>query len=58
LAPTQPVLGPDIENDMEPRWKLLKDLAKSGTIGRTAVADVDFGKSLASRETDQQWRSK
>ena len=36
---------------MEPGWKLMKDLAKSGNIGRVAVTDIDFTNSLTSGET-------
>jgi putative spermidine/putrescine transport system substrate-binding protein len=39
------------ENNMEPGWKLMKDLAKSGNIGRIAVTDVDFTNSFTSGET-------
>ena len=39
------------ESNMEPGWKLMKDLAKSGNIGRIAVTDVDFTNSLTSGET-------
>ena len=39
------------ESNMEPGWKLMKDLAKSGNIGRIAVTDVDFTNSFTSGET-------
>jgi putative spermidine/putrescine transport system substrate-binding protein len=39
------------ESNMEPGWKLMKDIAKSGNIGRIAVTDVDFTNSLTSGET-------
>ena len=39
------------ESNMEPGWKLMKDLAKSGNIGRIAVTDIDFTNSLTSGET-------
>ena len=39
------------ETNMEPGWKLMKDLAKSGNIGRIAVTDIDFTNSLTSGET-------
>jgi len=39
------------EKNMEPGWKLMKDLAKSGNIGRIAVTDVDFTNSFTSGET-------
>jgi putative spermidine/putrescine transport system substrate-binding protein len=39
------------ERNMEPGWKLMKDLAKSGNIGRIAVTDVDFTNSFTSGET-------
>ena len=39
------------EKNMEPGWKLMKDLAKSGNIGRVAVTDVDFTNSFTSGET-------
>ena len=39
------------ESNMEPGWKLMKDLAKSGNIGRVAVTDIDFTNSLTSGET-------
>lgn len=39
------------ELNMEPGWKLMKDLAKSGNIGRVAVTDIDFTNSLTSGET-------
>lgn len=43
--------GGGSERNMEPGWKLMKDLAKSGNIGRIAVTDVDFTNSLTSGET-------
>jgi putative spermidine/putrescine transport system substrate-binding protein len=39
------------ESNMEPGWKLMTDLAKSGNIGRIAVTDVDFTNSFTSGET-------
>ncbi len=39
------------EKDMDPGWKLMADLAKSGNIGRVAGTDVDFTNSLTSGET-------
>lgn len=39
------------ENDMEPGWKLMKELAKSGNIGRVATADIEFSNSISSGET-------
>jgi putative spermidine/putrescine transport system substrate-binding protein len=39
------------EKDMEPGWKLMAQLAKSGNIGRVAVTDVDFTNSFTSGET-------
>ncbi len=39
------------ESNMEPGWKLMHDLAKSGNIGRIAVTDVDFTNSFTSGET-------
>jgi putative spermidine/putrescine transport system substrate-binding protein len=39
------------ETNMEPGWKLMKDLAKSGNIGRVAVTDVDFTNSFTAGET-------
>ena len=39
------------ESNMEPGWKLMRDLAKSGNIGRIAVTDVDFTNSFTSGET-------
>jgi putative spermidine/putrescine transport system substrate-binding protein len=39
------------EHNMEPGWKLMADLAKSGNIGRIAVTDVDFTNSFTSGET-------
>lgn len=39
------------ENNMEPGWKLMTELAKSGNIGRIAVTDSDFTNSLTSGET-------
>lgn len=39
------------ERNMEPGWKLMKELAKSGNIGRIAVTDVDFTNSFTSGET-------
>ncbi len=39
------------ESNMEPGWKLMKDLAKSGNIGRIAVTDIDFTNSLTAGET-------
>jgi putative spermidine/putrescine transport system substrate-binding protein len=43
--------GGGSEANMEPGWKLMKDLAKSGNIGRVAVTDVDFTNSFTSGET-------
>jgi putative spermidine/putrescine transport system substrate-binding protein len=39
------------ESNMEPGWKLMQALAKSGNIGRIAVTDIDFTNSLTSGET-------
>ncbi len=39
------------ENNMEPGWKLMADLARSGNIGRVAATDSDFTNSLTSGET-------
>jgi putative spermidine/putrescine transport system substrate-binding protein len=39
------------ESNMDAGWKLMKDLAKSGNIGRVAVTDIDFTNSLTSGET-------
>ena len=39
------------ESHMEPGWKLMTQLAKSGNIGRIAVTDIDFTNSLTSGET-------
>ena len=39
------------EYDTEPGWKFMKELAKSGNIGRIAVTDADFTNSLTSGET-------
>ncbi len=39
------------EHNMEPGWKLMKELARSGNIGRVAVTDTDFSNSLTSGET-------
>lgn len=39
------------ENDMEPGWKLMTELARSGNIGRVAATDSDFTNSLTSGET-------
>ena len=39
------------ESNMEPGWTLMKDLAKSGNIGRIAVTDIDFTNSMTSGET-------
>ncbi|MGO8264100.1 ABC transporter, partial [Rhizobium ruizarguesonis] len=39
------------ETNMEPGWKLITELAKSGNIGRVAVTDIDFTNSLTSGET-------
>lgn len=39
------------EKNMEPGWKLMADLAKSGNIGRIAVTDVDFTNSFTAGET-------
>ncbi len=39
------------ETNMEPGWKLMADLAKSGNIGRVATTDVDVTNSLTSGET-------
>jgi len=43
--------GGGSETNMEPGWKLMKELAKSGNIGRIAVTDVDFTNSFTSGET-------
>ena len=43
--------GGGSESNMEPGWKLMRDLAKSGNIGRIAVTDVDFTNSFTSGET-------
>jgi putative spermidine/putrescine transport system substrate-binding protein len=45
------IRGGGDESNMEPGWKLMKDLAKSGNIGRIAVTDVDFTNSFTSGET-------
>ena len=39
------------EFNMEPAWKLMKELAKIGNIGRVAESDVDFITSLTTGET-------
>jgi putative spermidine/putrescine transport system substrate-binding protein len=39
------------ESNMEPGWKLMKELAKSGNIGRIATTDVDFTNPFTSGET-------
>jgi len=39
------------ENNMEPGWKLMTKLARTGNIGRVAVTDSDFTNSLTSGET-------
>lgn len=39
------------ERDIEPGWRLMQDLAKTGNIGRVAVTDVEFTNSLTSGET-------
>lgn len=39
------------ENNMEPGWELMTELARSGNIGRIAVTDSDFTNSLTSGET-------
>jgi putative spermidine/putrescine transport system substrate-binding protein len=39
------------EHDVEPGWKFLKELAKSGNIGRVANSEVDFSNSINSGET-------
>ncbi len=39
------------ENNMEPGWKAMKELAKSGNIGRVANTDTEFVNSLSSGET-------
>ena len=39
------------EHNLDPGWKFLQELAKSGNIGRTAVADNDFAVSLNTGET-------
>jgi putative spermidine/putrescine transport system substrate-binding protein len=39
------------EHDPEPGWKLMKDLAGTGNIGRVAITDTDFSNSLTSGET-------
>ncbi|MDV4181384.1 extracellular solute-binding protein [Rhizobium brockwellii] len=43
--------GGGSETNMEPGWKLMTELAKSGNIGRVAVTDIDFTNSLTSGET-------
>lgn len=43
--------GGGSEHNTEPGWKFMKELAKSGNIGRVAVTDVDFTNSLTSGET-------
>lgn len=39
------------EHDMEPGWELLKELAKSGNIGRVAHNEVEFINSMMTGET-------
>lgn len=39
------------ENNMEPGWELMTELARSGNIGRVAATDSDFTNSLTSGET-------
>ena len=39
------------EHNMEPGWKLMADLAKTGNIGRVSDTDSDFSNSLSSGET-------
>jgi putative spermidine/putrescine transport system substrate-binding protein len=39
------------ETNMEPGWKLMTELAKSGNIGRVAITDIDFTNALTSGET-------
>jgi putative spermidine/putrescine transport system substrate-binding protein len=39
------------ENNVEPGWEFLKELAKSGNIGRVANSEVDFSNSINSGET-------
>lgn len=39
------------EHDIEPGWKLLKEIAKAGNIGRVAQTEVDFINSLSVGET-------
>jgi putative spermidine/putrescine transport system substrate-binding protein len=38
------------EHDIEPGWKLMKDLAKTGNIARIAATDVEFTNALTSGE--------
>lgn len=39
------------ESDVEPGWKFLKELAKSGNVGRVANSETDFSNSINSGET-------
>ncbi|RUV02465.1 extracellular solute-binding protein [Mesorhizobium sp. M1A.F.Ca.IN.020.03.2.1] len=39
------------ERNMEPAWDFVKELARSGNIGRVATGDVDVGNSISSGET-------
>ncbi|MER8983151.1 extracellular solute-binding protein [Mesorhizobium sp. M0870] len=39
------------EKNMEPAWDFMKELARSGNIGRVANADIDVSNSLSSGET-------
>ena len=39
------------ERNMEPAWDFVKELAKSGNIGRVANADTDVTNSISSGET-------
>lgn len=39
------------DRNMEPAWDFMKELAKSGNIGRVANADIDVTNSLSSGET-------
>ncbi|MER9586553.1 extracellular solute-binding protein [Mesorhizobium sp. M0276] len=39
------------EKNMEPAWDFMKELARSGNIGRVANADIDVTNSLSSGET-------
>ncbi len=39
------------EHNMEPGWKAMKELARTGNIGRVANTDIEFSNSLSSGET-------